>query len=154
MKGAKNADGRDFWVEAGRVRGSIYEYTVTGLETKSEYLVRIKAINESGASPERDAFPSVVCEDAAVAPEANLNRLYNKTLTVRAEQQAIVEFPFIGSPKPKIQFFKGEGRERQIFNGEGKYLVQISNDVATLRVQGTDKSDTDTYPLALKIYVF
>ena len=107
QKGVKNAEGRDAWIEAGRVRGSVYAYTVNNLQTKSEYLVRVKAINESGAGPERDAFPSVVCEDAAVAPEGNLSRLYNKTLTVRAEQTAVVEIPFIGSPRPKIQFYKG-----------------------------------------------
>ena len=41
-------------------------------------------------------------------------------------------------------------RKRQIFNGEDKYLVNVSNDLATLCVQGTDKSDTDTYHVELE----
>ena len=60
QKNVKNAEGRDAWVEAGRVRGSIYTYTVSGLQTKSEYLVRVRAINESGAGPlqEPDSLPT------------------------------------------------------------------------------------------------
>ena len=83
QKGAKNASGLDFWVEAGRVRGSVYQYTVTGLEYQSEYLVRVRAVNECGVGPERDAFPSVTCQDVSIVPEANLSGLHNKTLTVQ-----------------------------------------------------------------------
>ena len=36
QKGVKNIEGRDTWVEAGLVRGSVYTYTVTDLQTKSE----------------------------------------------------------------------------------------------------------------------
>ena len=78
QKGVKNIEGRDAWVEAGLVRGSVYTYTVTGLQTKSEYLIRVRAVNESGAGAERDAFPSVVCEDIALSPEGNLSRLITR----------------------------------------------------------------------------
>ena len=67
-KGEKKPDGLDFWVEAGKVRGSIYEYTVTGLTKGCEYLVRVRAINESGVGPERDAFPPTVDISASQLP--------------------------------------------------------------------------------------
>jgi len=59
-KGDQNAEGKDYWTEAGRVRGSVYQYTLTGLEHKSEYICLVKAINESGAGVARDVFSSVV----------------------------------------------------------------------------------------------
>ena len=151
QKGVKNIEGRDAWVEAGLVRGSVYTYTVTGLQTKFEYLIRVRAVNESGAGAERDAFPSVVCEDVAISPEGNLSRLYNKTLTVRADQTGLVEIPFIGSPQPKVQFYKGENRERQIFNGEGRYISTTrssstsADKIAVLQILSMDKSDSDVY---------
>ena len=88
-----------------------------------------------------------------------MNRLHNKTLTVRAENSAIVEIPFIGSPAPRVSFYKGQNRERQIFSGEGsKYLVttrestSTSGYVATLCVNNTEKLDSDIYHLELVNY--
>ena len=78
-------------------------------------------------------------------------RLYNKTLTVRADQTGLVEIQFIGSPQPKVQFYKGENRERQIFNGEGRYISTTRSSstsaekIAVLKILSMDKSDSDVY---------
>ena len=93
--------GVDKWSQAVIVKET--EATISGLNAGEEYMFRVAAKNEKGASDPRQIGVPVIVKDLVIAPVAKM--LFN-TFSVLAGEDLTVDVPYVARPKAAVSWVK------------------------------------------------
>ena len=92
------------WVERTTVKD--VKATVSNLKEGQEYVFRVIALNEAGASDAREASSLVLVRDTLIAPIIDLSSLPHGVAHARAGKDLIIEIPYSGKPLPDVKWIR------------------------------------------------
>ncbi|KAJ4924876.1 hypothetical protein JOQ06_003826 [Pogonophryne albipinna] len=99
-------EGTDDWVVSNKELTEKTKFTITGLTPGTRILVRVKAINAAGASTPRTLQHHVMVKEIIEPPKIRVPRHLKQTYTRRVGEAVNLVVPFMGKPRPKINWLK------------------------------------------------
>ena len=137
--------GFDQWSKAKTVKAKLHSFTVTGLNENQQYIFRVCAINERGASQPTETFGYVLVKSQTAPPDVDLGGLLQKVIEGKAGSNLKVSIEVKGKPFPNITW-KREGEE---IKATSRVNSSIDESVATLNIKDAVLADAGRYDLML-----
>ena len=132
--------GVDKWSQAVIVKET--EATISGLNAGEEYMFRVAAKNEKGASDPRQIGVPVIVKDLVIAPVAKM--LFN-TFSVLAGEDLTVDVPYVARPKAAVSWVK----DAQPLKRTSRVNFGATETMLNLNIKEATKDDVGHYRITL-----
>lgn len=119
-------------------------YTVTGLQTGAEYMLRIAAVNHVGRGDATEIPEPARAADRLTPPQVDLDATFKQTHIVKPGGSVCLGIHFRGKPVPNATWVKEEG-ELGV-----KSEVNTTDGYSSLMIENCSRNDTGKYTVNLE----
>ena len=119
-------------------------YEVTGLETGSEYLFRVAAVNHVGRGEEQETPEAAQAVDRLTPPQVDIDASFKQTHIVKAGGSVCLGIHFRGKPIPTASWTKEDGELGVLSE------VSTTEGYSSLSMENCSRNDSGKYSITLE----
>uniref|UniRef100_A0A1I7X1V7 Receptor protein-tyrosine kinase n=1 Tax=Heterorhabditis bacteriophora TaxID=37862 RepID=A0A1I7X1V7_HETBA len=133
------------WALASKTPLDETSFTITGLKSDSEYLVRVSAVNKAGRGPESEPSDAIKCEQKLLQAKPSFISTPEEIIAIKNSKTKLIT-EYKGHPSPEVHWYRNK---KEIFSGKLQWIETVPG-VSTLTIAKMREDDEGNYQIVLK----